>query len=296
MHMRKALHLFTIDQGGLIGQVSAVANSELADSADLGFMMKKLALAALAALFLPQMASAKVELITNGSFAQNNVADGKKGWVPSGAGIVGWMTSGQSANFYWDPNSGQITGGSNLMYLATPGTADKNDSALTVYGPFPKTSPDGGDFIMADGDYNFANVLSQTVNGLTVGETYVLNFWQAAGQHFNRTGPTTEQWKVSFGSQTQYSDKFSLKQGEVGPWEYQTMSFVASKTSQVLSFLAGGTPTGQPPISFLDGVSMSAYAPPPVAGVPEPSTWAMMIMGFGPIGGIMRRGPRRALA
>ena len=260
--------------------------------------MKKFVLAALAALIVPQAASAKVELITNGSFEQNNVKDGEKGWIPDArTGLVGWTSSGQSSNFYWNPNNGQITGGANYIFVATPGTADKKTTGSShyVYGPFPETSPDGGDFILADGDYNYSNTLSQMVNGLTVGETYTLNFWQAAGQQFGKPGPTTELWKVTFGGQTKYSDQFKLPDKAYGPWEAQSMSFVATQTSQLLSFLAVGTPGGQPPISFLDGVSMTAYQPP-VAGVPEPSTWAMMIFGFGAIGGIMRRRPRRALA
>ncbi|MDC7812142.1 PEPxxWA-CTERM sorting domain-containing protein [Sphingomonas koreensis] len=238
----------------------------------------------LAALIVPQAASAKVELITNGSFEVNNAADGTKQWAAVAA-MPGW-----TAQSYMPNNSD-----SNLMYVATPGTADKVDGLMTVYGPFEATSPDGGDFIIATGDPRYAGTLSQTVSGLTVGETYTLNFWQAAGQNVGFTGPTTERWKVTFGGETQYSDKFSLPEGGIGPWESQTMSFVASSTSQLLSFMAVGTPGGQPPISFLDGVSMSAYQPP-VGGVPEPSTWAMMIFGFGAIGGIMRRRPRRALA
>lgn len=34
-------------------------------------------------------------------------------------------------------------------------------------------------------------------------------------------------------------------------------------------------------------------APPPVGGIPEPSTWAMMILGFGLVGGALRHSRRR---
>ncbi len=146
---------------------------------------------------------------------------------------------------------------------------------------------------MADADPQFNGALYQTVSGLTVGQEYTLNFWQAAGQAVNKVGPTTELWKVTFGNQTQYSDMFSLPQGGVGDWQKQSMSFVASGTSQLLTFLAIGTPGGQPPIAMLDGVSLKEYHPP-VGGVPEPSTWAMMIMGFGAVAGVMRRRPRNA--
>jgi hypothetical protein len=49
----------------------------------------------------------------------------------------------------------------------------------------------------------------------------------------------------------------------------------------VLTFLAVGTPGGAPPISFLDGVSLTA--------VPEPASWALMLAGFGLVGLAARR-------
>jgi hypothetical protein len=58
----------------------------------------------------------------------------------------------------------------------------------------------------------------------------------------------------------------------------QTFYFTADATSEVLSFLAIGTPISPsvPPFSLLDSVSMMA--------VPEPSTWAMMALGFAGLG------------
>jgi len=73
--------------------------------------------------------------------------------------------------------------------------------------------------------------------------------------------------------------------GFVG-WTSKTFNFVANSSSSYLYFLAAGAPKGQPPFSLLDNVSLTG---PQAAGVPEPATWAMMIMGFGAIGGIMRR-------
>jgi hypothetical protein len=64
-------------------------------------------------------------------------------------------------------------------------------------------------------------------------------------------------------------------------WNAAHFQFQAQSTSQVLSFLSIGTPGGLPPIALLDGVSLSI--------VPEPSTWAMMLLGFGGIGAIIRR-------
>jgi hypothetical protein len=221
--------------------------------------MKTLILAAAAAVAIAAPASA-ANLVVNGSFDADTV--GTK--VNFQGHVTGW------------------TGGANLTFLAPPGSADDLNQYLAVYGPFPATSPDGGNFILADGDPNYSGAFSQTISGLTIGDRYTLSFWQAAGQQYGFTGPTTERWSVSFGGDTQLSALFSLPEAGVGPWEKQTMTFTASAESQVLSFLAQGTPGGAPPISFLDGVSLTA-------AVPEPATWAMMITGFGAVGGALRR-------
>ncbi len=63
------------------------------------------------------------------------------------------------------------------------------------------------------------------------------------------------------------------------------MAFVASATSETLSFLAwgdNGNTTNLPPTVFLAGVNSPSL-------VPEPSTWAMMIMGFVGLGFMGRR-------
>ncbi len=54
-------------------------------------------------------------------------------------------------------------------------------------------------------------------------------------------------------------------------------------------------PSGHEGYLFLDG--FGAVTPPPVVdgAVPEPATWATMILGFGAIGGAMRRRKRPAV-
>jgi hypothetical protein len=57
-----------------------------------------------------------------------------------------------------------------------------------------------------------------------------------------------------------------------------------------LVFLAQGTPAGGPPVALLDGVTLNA--------VPEPSTWAMVLVGIGGLGlaARSRRKSRETLA
>lgn len=212
--------------------------------------MTAIALAALAATLAIVPADA-ANLVANGSFESTSLA-GKGLFVNN---VAGW------------------SGGSRLTFLDYPGTAD-DGSYLSVYGPFPATSPDGGKFVEADGDPHYSSAIWQTISGLSAGKSYTLSFYQAAGQQLGFTGPTTEQWIVGFGSDTQRSSLYSLPQGGVGPWQLQTMNFVATASSQVLSFLAKGTPNGAPPISFLDGVTLQETA------VPEPGTLGLLSAGI----------------
>ena len=180
----------------------------------------------------------------------------------------------------FEDNVAGWTGGANLTFLAGPGTA-ADGSYLSVYAPFPTISPNGGNFVLADGDPNYSGAFSQTLSGLTVGHVYAVEFYQAAGQQAGFTGITTERWSVTFGGVTQLSTLITLPEAGFAPWQKQSLSFTATAVSQVLTFLAVGTPGGAPPISFLDGVS--------VAGVPEPATWGLMVAGFGLVGFVARR-------
>ena len=76
-------------------------------------------------------------------------------------------------------------------------------------------------------------------------------------------------------------------QGGFSPWEAQTLPFTASSTSEVLSFLAVGTPSGAPPMVFLDGVDMEPSVPEPSAG--------LLLVGVGAVIAVGRVA-RRAIA
>lgn len=178
-----------------------------------------------------------------------------------GAGLQEWFKSGTQNSFpgaanYW---------GDNYNYF----------SGVTA-------SPNGGSFVALDGDQSAGvqGSISQDLTGLQVGKTYTLTFDWAAAQLVNRSGPFTEQLQVTFGGESQLTEVLSEPSQGFSGWKEVTMYFTPTATNQTLTFLSIGSPVGLPPMALLDGVSLT---------VPEPATWAMMIMGFGSLGLMMRR-------
>jgi hypothetical protein len=148
------------------------------------------------------------------------------------------------------------------------------------------SSPTGsGWFIALDGDTRFPGSIEQTLNGLIAGTKYDVTFWQAAGQQTGFNGSTTERWQVSLGSTSQLSALMTPIEPpgggtatRVSAWQQQTLTFTAGSTSEVLKFLAVGTPNAQPPFSLLAGIS---FAEQNSTAVPEPLTFLGTLCALG---------------
>ncbi len=95
---------------------------------------------------------------------------------------------------------------------------------------------------------------------------------------------TTEQFAVSLGNQTLDTQVLTDPSHGFTGWTYESLTFTPTSSSEVLSFLAIGTPSGEPPFSLLDGVSVTSTSP-----VPEPGTLTLMATGLAGIGGMVRR-------
>lgn len=216
------------------------------------------------------------ELIINGGF-ENAVAGNNKqiNDVPSDTvrytQLNSWATSSNTdkLTFLFAAGAGDTTGSQGRYYDTTPFTlwgSNNGGAGPTALGP----SPQGGNYLAQDGDSTHNVAITQTVTGLTIGQDYNVSFYWAAGQQHGFDGATTEKWQVTLGSQTQSTPVFSLATHGFSGWMQQTMTFTATSTSSLLSFLAVGTPNGLPPFALLDGVSLMA--------IPEPGTYALVIL------------------
>ena len=132
-----------------------------------------------------------------------------------------------------------------------------------------------------DGDPGVQGGISQTVNGLKMGDTYALTFSWAAAQVQSRSGPTTEQFQVSLGNQSFLTKVVSNPSQNFTGWFTTTFDYTATSASEVLSFLSLGTPTGLPPIAALDGISL--------VDVPEPMSLSLLGLGVASLFLLRRR-------
>ena len=230
-------------------------------------------------------------LVTNGGFEQTTGPNNGTGQFYS-LNITGWHGSSGSG----------INSGANYMSVAA-----NNQVVLSYSWPGVNTlqlwttqnggpnvipsSPDGGKFVVADGDWGLVPI-TQTINGLTPGAKYNLTFDYAAAlmrfpccspEYGNNVNVTPSgSWKVSLGNQQFEPTSLSgvVARGFSG-WSQASFTYTATASSEVLSFLADGTPLGVPSAVLLDGVSL--------APVPEPEEWAMMLVGAGLVSWQVRR-------
>lgn len=243
---------------------------------DMGTGLHSVALLASVAIGLGAAASASADpVLVNGSFEQPAEAPNSLTEITY-SGIPGW--------------TGDSIGGNAHEYII-------NGNIQDLSGSFYGTTPFGDQYLGLNAIYrnSFRSIESQVVSGFTVGEQYELTVYWA-----NLDGATDSKVSVVASDGGDGSGDI-LADGEFtgtteGPYGFGTIDFEPvtidfTAISDTITFSIGNqSRTG---VEGIDNVSLTSLAPQ--AGVPEPATWAMLISGFGLVGGSLRRS-RRAQA
>lgn len=252
---------------------------------------------------------------TSGTFA---AAGGALNTLKSD-GVTADYTGGGSLSNWTVEDVGSSTGLAELYFAGNQGSTTTNGDGVnltsrfgnfSVYDPgnvagatptggaIPNTSPGGGNFVAADGAVGYQLAIYETLTNLTPNAAYAVTFWYAAAQQYSFTGVTTEGWQVSMENAAQLTQVTAngttiqdtpaqagggLAQGSFQAWAQQTFDFKAASSTQVLTFLSLGTPSGEPPVDFLSNVQLSP--------APEPASLWMFGAGIVPLAGLflMRR-------
>jgi hypothetical protein len=188
----------------------------------------------------PSFAGTQINQIVNGDF-NTTPALTPGNWAEFSNGTVaGW------------------TGSAGIIEIDTPGAIG------------PGTNPFSSQSLEVNA--NSPETVSQTITGLTVGETYVLSF-----AYGDRPGSGDESMNVLLDGVlvTSEVDNFFSNTSSL-VWHEDGYAIVASSTSETLSFV-GLSDSGQP--SFGNEVTNVA-----LVATPEPSTWLLMLSGIGLLG------------
>lgn len=250
-----------------------------------------LGIAAAGALSVGLSPSAQAQnLVTNGTFqvtgGTTSFQFGTWGPYTPTETVAGWASTGY--NFVFLPGSNSATSyyGTNNVSFWGPSNGVNNG--------FTGAAPGGTDFLALDGDYQTTDpkghvataAVTQAINNLTVGATYNVSFAWAGAQQQGYTGATTENLTVSLGSASATTSTVNLASQGFSGWINQTFGFIATTSSEVLSFLAAGSPA-IPPFVLVANVS--------VTKAPEPASVAIMLTGLVSLAGLggARRGLRQ---
>ncbi len=236
-------------------------------------------------------------LVLNGDFENNGGVGQISGGVSYATNWSIGTPQGGGDGFGFIVNANADSAGFPSVYTAGSGTN------IFLWGPgyTPNPvsngftgSPNGGFFLGAAGGFAVAPI-SQTISGLTPGQTYTLSFTWAASQMTDFFGGTTQYWDVSFGGTTVSTDTANVANRGFVDWAPYTHDFTATSVTETLSFLAQGSPTGNGPFLLIDGITLSEAAAP-VPEIDPASAGSVMMLLIGALGLLDSRVRRRRLA
>lgn len=160
----------------------------------------------------------------------------------------------------------------------------------SAFGGSGVRSSDGAQFLDLTGDVGRgAGVRSDdfaTLAGATYAVTFDVGTFFVSG--LGSFGNATVELFVNDAPAGSFQNILSLS---MPGSDYQTFShsFIGTGAATNVAFYSSRSLTSSNLGVGLDSVGVTMTAPPPAIGVPEPGTWALMILGFGTAGAMLRR-------
>jgi hypothetical protein len=224
-----------------------------------------------------------IALTVTGARAGNLVANGDFGnignvWVDNtGLGSDDWQTGGATAIPDWI----NVPGAANEFWVTSPNSY----SGLTA-------SPGNGSpyFVDLTGQANNTPYggIEQTIV-TTSGDNYVLQLDLGASTLWDSSNPAALTASAT-GTSLLASQLFTLTPTSDNAWATETLGFTANSSSTTIEFLGDTSYTSA--YIGLDNVSVTAAT----SAVPEPATWAMILIGLIGLGALMRSRRNRVAA
>ena len=230
-------------------------------------MRNKFLIAAAVSVLMGTAAHAGVSVITDGTFTEGSSAGSYTNYA-SGTSFGPWTSEENSAN---------------------PGTATSVDLIGSAWAtPYGVGSVDlnGTNTFYGGANAQAEGALAQTFNASVAG-SYVLTFYLSGNDAVDQNAKSLN---VELGGQT--VPFTSTNSVQAGTWTLETATFVLAQGSNTLEFESTypGGAAGSQANNF-----GAVIADVSLTRVPEPATWAMLILGMGGLGAALRRRRKVAL-
>ena len=174
-------------------------------------------------------------------------------------------------NFDGGAGSFALTGSAlildSIAYQGAGGTGDTGTGKFLSFGAGQQ--PDDG--------------IALTSTGLTVGQTYVLSFQYGSFSVDSFRTQSLDVFVNDLATPFKHIDTASSSSNLAALFNTYTYTFTASSSSVALKFADASADTHNVD-GLIDNVSIAFAEDRAVGAVPEPSTWAMMILGFMGVG------------